>query len=122
MHRAAGWQRALCARRGSGAAERTGRDLKEPFMPPTLNYPGVYIEEVPSGARAIAGVATSIAAFVGRTWRGTVGEPVAVFGLGDFEREFGGLWRNSSVSYAVKQFFTNGGSHALVVRVVNGTD
>lgn len=90
-------------------------------MPPPLTYPGVYIEEVPSGARAIAGVATSIAAFVGRTWRGTVGEPIAVFGFGDFEREFGGLWRNSSVSYAVQQFFANGGTHALVVRTVNGS-
>ena len=88
-------------------------------MPPTLSYPGVYIEEVPSGARAIAGVATSIAAFVGRTWRGTVGEPIAVFSFGDFEREFGGLSRDSTVSYAVDQFFANGGSHALVVRVVN---
>ena len=90
-------------------------------MPPTLTYPGVYIEEVPSGARAIAGVATSIAAFVGRTWRGTVGEPIALFGFGDYEREFGGLWRNSSVSYAVQQFFANGGTHAIVVRTVNGS-
>jgi phage tail sheath protein FI len=89
-------------------------------MPPTLTYPGVYIEELPSGARPIAGVATSIAAFVGRTWRGTVGEPIALFGFGDYEREFGGLWRNSSVSYAVQQFFINGGSHAIVVRTVNG--
>jgi uncharacterized protein len=91
-------------------------------MPPTLTYPGVYIEEVPSGARVIGGVATSIAAFVGRTWRGTVGEPIEVFGFGEFEREFGGLWRNSSVSYAVQQFFLNGGTHAIVVRVANGGD
>ena len=91
-------------------------------MPPPLTYPGVYIEEVPSGARAIAGVATSIAAFVGRTWRGTVGEPIAVFGFGDYEREFGGLSRLSSVSYAVQQFFLNGGTHAVIVRTVNGTD
>ena len=90
-------------------------------MPPTLTYPGVYIEEVPSGARAIAGVATSIAAFIGRAWRGTVGEPIALFGFGDYEREFGGLWRNSSVSYAVQQFFANGGTHAIVVRTVNGS-
>ena len=89
-------------------------------MPPTLTYPGVYIEELPSGSRAITGVATSIAAFVGRTWRGIVGEPIALFGFGDYEREFGGLWRNSSVSYAVQQFFANGGSHAIVVRTVNG--
>ena len=36
-------------------------------MPAQLTYPGVYIEEVPSGVRTIMGVATSIAAFVGRT-------------------------------------------------------
>jgi phage tail sheath protein FI len=89
---------------------------------PTLTYPGVYIEEVPSGSRAIAGVATSITAFVGRTWRGTVGEPIDVFSPGDFEREFGGMSLDSSVSYAVQQFFVNGGTHAVVVRVVNGTD
>lgn len=34
-------------------------------MPVTPTYPGVYIEEVPRGVRAITGVATSIAAFVG---------------------------------------------------------
>ncbi len=46
-------------------------------MPVTLSYPGVYIEEVPSGVRAIAGVATSIAAFIGRAPRGPVDEPVS---------------------------------------------
>ena len=39
-------------------------------MPATLTYPGVYIEEIPSGVRAITGVATSITAFVGRALRG----------------------------------------------------
>jgi len=34
-------------------------------MPITTSYPGVYIEELPSGVRTITGVATSIAAFVG---------------------------------------------------------
>ena len=41
-------------------------------MPATLNYPGVYIEEVPSGVRTITGVATSITAFIGRAKRGPV--------------------------------------------------
>jgi phage tail sheath protein FI len=91
-------------------------------MPPTLSYPGVYIEEVPSSVRTIAGVATSIAAFAGRAWRGAVGEPISLFSYADYEREFGGLWRGSSVSYAVQQFFLNGGTHAVVVRVVNGGD
>src|SRR5215510_566752 len=88
-------------------------------MPSVLTYPGVYIEELPSAVRTITGVATSIAAFVGRTWRGRVNEPIVLFSFGDFEREFGGLWRGSSVSYAVQQFFVNGGAQAIVVRVVN---
>ena len=32
-------------------------------------YPGVYVREESSGARAVAGVATSITAFVGMTQR-----------------------------------------------------
>ena len=47
-------------------------------MPVTLSYPGVYIEEVPSGVRTIAGVATSITAFVGRALRGPVNQAVRV--------------------------------------------
>ena len=39
-------------------------------MPITPTYPGVYIEEVPSGVRTITGVATSITAFIGRALRG----------------------------------------------------
>lgn len=87
-------------------------------MPVQLRHPGVYIEEVPSGVRTITGVATSITAFVGRAWRGKTDDPVAIFSYADYEREFGGLWRNSSMSYAVRQYFLNGGSQALIVRVV----
>jgi len=88
-------------------------------MPATLTYPGVYIEEMPSSVRTITGVATSITAFVGRAWRGVTDEPVAIFSFADYEREFGGLWRNSSLSYAVQQYFLNGGGQALIVRTVN---
>lgn len=88
-------------------------------MPALLRHPGVYIEEIPSGVRTITGVATSITAFVGRAWRGPVDDPVAIFSYADYEREFGGLWRNSSVSYAVQQYFLNGGGQALIVRVAN---
>lgn len=89
-------------------------------MPQPLAHPGVYIEEIPSGVRAIASVGTSITAFVGRTWRGPLNEPVPVFSYGEFEREFGGLWRNSSLAYAVQHYFLNGGSRALIVRTANG--
>jgi phage tail sheath protein FI len=86
-------------------------------MPVTLSYPGVYIEEIPSGVRTIIGVATSITAFIGRTLRGQTDEPVRIQSFGDFEREFGGLWAYSTVSYAVQHFFLNGGTDALIVRV-----
>ncbi|HEY9877272.1 MAG TPA: phage tail sheath subtilisin-like domain-containing protein [Leptolyngbyaceae cyanobacterium] len=85
-----------------------------PIMP---TYPGVYIEEVPSGVRTITGVATSITAFVGRTLRGPVNEPVTINSYGDFERIFGGLWKESSLGYAVRDFYLNGGSRAVIVRL-----
>lgn len=86
-------------------------------MPVTPTYPGVYIEEVPSGVRSIAGVATSIGAFVGPFNRGLVNEAVRIQSPSDFEREYGGLDRNSEASYAVEQFFLNGGGEAWIVRV-----
>jgi phage tail sheath protein FI len=89
-------------------------------MPVTLSYPGVYIEEVSSGVRTITGVATSITAFVGRALRGPENDPVRVQSFAEFERQFGGLWRDSTLSYAVQQFFQNGGRDALIVRVSNG--
>lgn len=86
-------------------------------MPVTLTYPGVYIEEIPSGVRTITGVATSIAAFIGRARRGPTNEAVTINSYGDFERIFGGLWVESSLGYAVRDFYLNGGSQAIVVRL-----
>jgi uncharacterized protein len=86
-------------------------------MPIAPTYPGVYIEEIPSGVRTITGVATSIAAFVGRAKRGKVNEPVTINSFSDFERNFGGLWSDSALGYAVRDFFANGGSQAIVVRL-----
>jgi phage tail sheath protein FI len=88
-------------------------------MPVNVSYPGIFIEEVPSGMRAITGVATSITAFIGRTLRGPVNDPVRVQSFVEFERRFGGMWRESTLSYALQQFFQNGGTDALIVRVHN---
>jgi uncharacterized protein len=85
-----------------------------------VSYPGVYIEEVPSGVRTIAGVPTSVAAFVGYTARGPVNAPVQIFSFADFERQFGGLDQASDLSYAVSHFFLNGGGTAWIVRVATG--
>jgi hypothetical protein len=86
-------------------------------MPITPTYPGVYIEEIPSGVRTITGVATSITAFIGRAWRGPVNDPITINSYGDYERIFGGLWVESSMSYAVRDFYLNGGSQAIIVRL-----
>ena len=86
-------------------------------MPVAPTYPGVYIEEIPSGVRTITGVATSIAAFVGRARRGPVNEATVINSFGDFERVFGGLWIDSTMSYAVSDFFRNGGGQAVIVRL-----
>lgn len=87
-------------------------------MPQAYNYPGVYIEEIPSGVRTIVGVPTSVVAFVGRAPMGRELEPIDIFSFQDFEREFGGLWSMSSLGYAVRDFYLNSpGGHAIVVRV-----
>jgi phage tail sheath protein FI len=91
-------------------------------MPVNPTYPGVYIEEVPSGVRTITGVATSITAFIGRTLRGPVDEPITINGYADFERVFGGLWTGSTLGYAVRDFYMNGGSQAIVVRLFSPTE
>jgi uncharacterized protein len=86
-------------------------------MPATLTYPGVYIEEVPSGVRTIVGAATSITAFIGRAPRGPVNEAITINNFGNFERVFGGLNADYPLSYAVRDFYLNGGSQAIIVRL-----
>jgi uncharacterized protein len=69
---------------------------------------------------AIERVPTAVAAFVGRTLKGPVGQAILVRSFAEYQRHFGGLWQPSTVSYAVEQFFENGGREARIVRVVNG--
>ena len=86
-------------------------------MPVQVTYPGVYIQELPSGRHTITGVATSITAFVGRALYGPVEEPITIFSFGDYQRFFGGLAYDFPMSYAVQDFFLNGGSQAVIVRL-----
>lgn len=87
-----------------------------------LTYPGVYIEEIPSGVRTITGVATSITAFIGRAKRGPVNEAKVITSYADYERSFGGLDLNSAMSFAVRDFYRNGGALAVIVRLFNAGD
>lgn len=91
-------------------------------MPVPTTYPGVYIEEIPSGVRTITGVATSITAFIGRASRGSVNEPITINSFADFERMFGGLGVNYPLSYAVLDFYLNGGGQAIMVRLFKLAD
>ncbi|UVO55705.1 phage tail sheath subtilisin-like domain-containing protein [Sphingomonas sp. SUN039] len=80
-------------------------------------YPGVYLQEIDSGVRTLAGVPTSIAALIGRALRGPVNEPTTCFSFGEFSRRFGGLWTDGPLSYAVADFYDNGGGQSEIVRL-----
>lgn len=93
-------------------------------MPARL-HPGVYVEEVPSAARAIEAGGTSTAIFVGEAERGPL-EPTRIKGRAEYERLFGGYTRHAtaggvervSLTYAVDAFFQNGGSTAYILRAI----
>jgi uncharacterized protein len=91
-------------------------------MPATFTYPGIYVEEVPSGVHPITGASTSDTAFVDYFPRGPVAAATRVGSLEDYERRFGGPDRQSLASFAVRQFFVNGGQTAWIVRVVPATN
>jgi phage tail sheath protein FI len=85
-------------------------------------YPGVYIQEVPSGVHSIVGVSTSVTAFVGAARMGPTQVPVEVHSVPEYTRTFGLPWdRDHPMGHAVGHFFGNGGSVAVVVRVPTST-
>ena len=81
---------------------------------------GVELAQQSRDSHAIERVPTAVTAFVGRTLRGPVGQTIAVRSFTEFQQHFGGLWQPSTLSYAVEQFFENGGREARIVRVANG--
>ena len=87
-------------------------------MPGNYTYPGVYVEEIDSGVHTITGVSTSDTAFVDVFKRGPINQATRITSFTDFERTFGGLDVRSEASYAIQQFYLNGGQIAWVVRVV----
>jgi phage tail sheath protein FI len=88
-------------------------------MPVAVTYPGVYIDELPSAVRTIIGVPTSTTAFVGSAARGPVNQHTPITSWADFERIFGGLSAGSKMSYAVYQYYLNGGTTAEIVRLTH---
>lgn len=93
-------------------------------MPEYLT-PGVYVEEVPSGARPIQAVGTRTAGFVGvaPNTASHVNEAVAVNNWAEFVRRFAldsaeeKTFPPTPLSHAVYGFFLNGGSRCYIVNV-----
>jgi len=71
------------------------------------------------GAEVIPIVAPTVVAFIGRTERGPLNEPILIKSYDEFCRSFGGHVTFSFVSLAVQHFFWHGGEQAVIVRVAN---
>lgn len=102
---------------------------------PEYLAPGVYVEEVPSAVRPIAGVGTSTAGFVGVSadiaegdmpespagghyQQVDAGVPQPINNWEEFKQKFGGLQQaNQYLAHAVYGFFNNGGTRCWVTRV-----
>ena len=84
---------------------------------PSYLHPGVYLEEIASGSRPIEGVATSVTAFVGFTYRGEVGAPKLIGKFDDYVNEFGPIVEDDPMGLAVRAFYLNGGGSAYVCRL-----
>jgi phage tail sheath protein FI len=90
-------------------------------MPVLTSYPGVYVEEIPSGVHNIVGVSTATTAFVDFFAQGPMGIPTQVSNYSEFVSIFGGLDTRSEASYGISQYYLNGGQTAWIVRVASGT-
>lgn len=109
--------------------------------------PGVYVEEVPSANKPIAGAGTSTAGFIGvsvdipgewnaKTRQGmpanpaggvytqaAVGEPQPLNSWTEFTQKFGDIQAaNQYLAQAVYGFFNNGGTRCWVARVATATE
>ncbi|MCG3043082.1 phage tail sheath family protein [Streptomyces sp. S1A] len=84
---------------------------------PTYLTPGVYVEEVQSGARPIEGVGTAVAAFVGFAGSGPFHTPTLVTNWDQYTQIFGGFTEGTYLAHAVYGYFSNGGGAAYIVRI-----
>lgn len=79
-----------------------------PVLPPTLT-------------RTIAPVATGITAFLGRAFSlansAPPQQPTPISSFLQFQTVFGGLCATQPLTYAVRDFFNNGGTQAIIVHV-----
>lgn len=87
--------------------------------------PGVYVEEYDNAPRAMEGVGTSMAGFVGMAEKGAaIGAPSLITNYAGFIKQFGGYLSEFTheeyryLAASVEQFFANGGTTCYVARVL----
>jgi len=88
-------------------------------MATVVSYPGVYVQEIPSGVRTIVGVGTSVGLFVGRARKGELYRPVQCLSIQDFDRAFTSQYADSDLARSVRLFFQNGGTQCYVSRIAD---
>ena len=89
-------------------------------MAVAVSYPGVYVQEVPSGVRTISGVSTSVGLFIGFTKSGPVSKPTRCFSYTDYVRAYGDDTTAGDMARHVKLAFLNGMTDCYVLRIAEG--
>lgn len=88
----------------------------------SVSYPGVYVEEIPSGVHTITGVSTSIASFFGRATNGPMDRALRIQNYSEFLTHFGDPHPQSMLAESVRLFFANGGADCYVIRLAHGAN
>ncbi|MGI9291526.1 MAG: hypothetical protein ACR2QG_09670 [Gammaproteobacteria bacterium] len=78
---------------------------------------GIYVVEGPERGQDIPVSADSVTAFVGPAPRGPIDHAVPVSSPEEFQKIFGAPECHCRLEYSVRQFFANGGTKAVIVRV-----
>ena len=93
---------------------------------PSYLHPGVYVEEISSGARPIESAGTSTAAILGFAVTGPIDTPTLIFSWKEYQTIFGGIQNFDGLTpdvdemgHTVRAFFQNGGSKAYICRVAD---
>jgi hypothetical protein len=90
-------------------------------MSEIYTYPGIYLTETADIPRTVTPATTSLTAIMGLFPSGPIDQAVLVSSQADFEAQFGGDTVEGLATYAVQQFFLNGGSGAWIVRLAAPT-
>lgn len=83
--------------------------------------PGVFVEEIPSGAYPIEGVGTSSGGFIGIATKGALNKAKLITNWAQFVKHFGDYRKDSYLAYAVYGFFLNKGRRCFVTRVASSS-